>query len=74
MPGVSSSPITFAAQNGTGPKLRALLAPRHGVLAGLRWGRRAVEQAFTLGVEIAPMIRLQPIRQDAEQEEPRGKA
>ncbi len=61
-------PIPFAAQNGTGLKLRALLAPCHGTLASLFRRFRAIEQALALGVEVAPMIRLQAIGQNTEQQ------
>ena len=60
--------IPFAAQNGAGAKLNALLAPCNGTLASLLGGLRAIKQALALSIEVAPMIRLQAIGQDAEQE------
>ena len=60
--------IPFATQNGAGPKLGGLPAPCNGTLTSLLRGLRAIEQALALSIEVAPMIRLQAIGQDAEQE------
>ena len=61
-------PVPFSAQQGAGPEFCGTLTHAHGTLSGLLGRPRAIEQAYGLDIQVAQLIGLQPVGQDAKQQ------